>query len=159
MAQVTLTINAESVTEMIDQLRSLAIPAGLTVTVKEQVVTPAKDHVQPTTAEKLDKALDKAIDEVERTEDAIAGAMPPLKKRGRPAKVVEEPVAEAAPVTVTQVTDSLFNDAKSALAEYVGGNKENGREKAIEMLKACGVSRLTELDAAGLQKFMALIKG
>ena len=70
----------------------------------------------------------------------------------------EGSIKNIAPVTATQVQDTLFASAKEALSDYVANNKENGREKAIEMLKALGVSRLTELDANGLQKFLVLIK-
>ena len=77
MAQINLTINADNATELMTELANLVLSNRLTVTVKEQgnaILTPASNHIDATTAVKLDKALDKAIDEAIRTEAAVEEA-------------------------------------------------------------------------------------
>ena len=162
MPQITLTISADSAQDLLVQLRTLApisVPPA-------QVLTPAVDHVQPTTEAKLDKALDKAIDEVERSEKPKRGR--PAKAAAAPAPVSQEHLFDATPavlpdpvpppVTPPQVHEVLFAEAKTALAEFVENDKEAGREKAIGLLKSLGAARLSDLDFAGLQKFLTLIK-
>lgn len=180
MAQITLSINADNATELMTELANLVLSNRLTVTVKEQgILTPPAAHVGPTTEVKLDKALDKAIDEAIRTEAAVEEAAAPRKKRGRPATesilpevqpapapveaigntaAAEPAVREAAPINVQQAKDVIFEEAKLALKAFSEANPTDARERAIGMLKTLGVARLTDLDANGLQKFLALIK-
>lgn len=132
---IHVNISAENVTDLLLELTKLA--AGKA----DAIVTP----------EKLDKALDKAIDE------AIPAEKP---KRSRQAKVVEpEPAVAPAPAPTPGLDrDALFAEAKSELARFVAANTKDGREKAIEILKNLGVTRLTELDVEGLQKFLVAVK-
>lgn len=74
----------------------------------------------------------------DKFESAITAA--PARKAGRPAKVVAEPVLEAAPAVVTK------DDVTDTLREYVRVKGKEGEKNAKTILLEFGAGRISEID-------------